>query len=285
VALRARRLGVPFVYDAHDYYVDSANDPDLRLADRWRLWVYGLVERACVPLAADRVTVGAGVARLQEGRFRRPFRVFHNAHDPRLDRAAAADVRAVLGLSADDFLLVAAGNSKTGTAFAPVFDALAAVGDRVHLAFVGRNYDGAVKLAAERGVADRVHFLDPVPPAEVTSFIGGADAAAILYYPVTSNFLNALPNRLYQAIAAGLPLLYPSTMAAIRALCEEHDVGLPVDTRDAGSLEAGIRRLLEDPDALERMRANARGAAAAVNWEREEERLLELVGGLMDGRR
>jgi glycosyltransferase involved in cell wall biosynthesis len=281
VALRAKRQGVPFVYDAHDYYVDSANDPDLPLPERWRRWVYGLVERAFVPLAAARVTVGAGVRELQEGRFHRPFSVFHNAHDPRLDRPTQANVRERLGLAANDFLLVAAGNSKTGTAFEPVFDALAAVGDGVHLVFVGRNYDGAQQLARDRGLDGRVHFLEPVPPAEVTSFIGGGDAAAILYYPITSNFLNALPNRLYQAISAGLPLLYPETMTAIRALCEEHEVGLPVDTRDARSLEAGIRRLVEDRRELERLRGNARRAAEQVSWEREEERLLPLVAGLV----
>ncbi len=126
-----------------------------------------------------------------------------------------------------------------------------------------------------------MHFLPPVPPAEVKSFIAGADAAAILYWPITSNFLNALPNRLYQAIAAGLPLLYPETMRAIRALCEEHDVGVPIDPRDADSVLAGIRRLLDDPRELERLRANARQAADQVSWEREEAKLNALVRALV----
>ena len=151
----------------------------------------------------------------------------------------------------------------------------------MHLAFVGRNYDAAAAVARERGVDGRAHFLPPVPPAEVKSFIAGADAAAILYWPITSNFLNALPNRLYQAIAAGLPLLYPETMRAIRALCEEHDVGVPIDPRDADSVLAGIRRLRDDPRELERLRANARQAAGQVSWEREEAKLNALVRDLV----
>ena len=281
VALVARYRGVPFVYDAHDFYSDSKNNEGLSWADRWGMWVYARVERLFVRFAAERVTVGAGVKELQERHFGRPFAVLHNAHDHRLDRAGPANVREVLGLGDDAFLIVAAGNSKEGTSFEPIFDALAALPEHVHLAFVGRNYDAAAAVARERGVDGRAHFLPPVPPAEVKSFIAGADAAAILYWPITSNFLNALPNRLYQAIAAGLPLLYPETMRAIRALCEENDVGVPIDPRDADSVLAGIRRLRDDPRELERLRANARQAAGQVSWEREEAKLNALVSDLV----
>jgi len=286
VALLARFRRVPFIYDAHDFYSDSLNNnPELTWGERWGMWLHSMVERAFVPMAAERITVGKGVAALQEGHFKRPFEILHNAHDDRLDRPATPNVREAIGLADTDFLLVAAGNSKTGTAFEPAFDALAALPDHVHLAFVGRNYDGATRLAEQHGVGGRVHFLPPVPPAEVKSFIAGADAAAILYFPLTSNFLNALPNRLYQAIAAGLPLLYPATMPAIRALCEEHGVGLPIDTRDSASVLAALKRLVDDPEELERMRGNARRAAGRVSWATEEEKLNALVEGLIGDRR
>jgi glycosyltransferase involved in cell wall biosynthesis len=281
VAFRARRLGVPFVYDAHDFYSDSKHNDGLRWTDRWGMWVYEKVERFFVRFAAERVTVGIGVKELQERHFGRAFEVLHNAHDLRLDRTAQANVRQALELGDDAFLIVAAGNSKEGTSFEPIFDALAALPEHVHLTFVGRNYEGPSALARARGIDGRVHFLPPVPPAEVKSFIAGADAAAILYWPITSNFLNALPNRLYQAIAAGLPLLYPESMRAIRALCEEYDVGVAIDPRDADSVLAGIRRLLDEPAELDRLRANARQAARQVNWEQEEAKLNALVRDLI----
>jgi glycosyltransferase involved in cell wall biosynthesis len=284
VTLRARQLGVPFIYDAHDFYADAKHNPWNTWRTRWSILVNDTIERAGVRLAAACVTVGAGIAELQLDRFRRPFTVLHNAHDHRLDRAAPQGIREALGLGDDAFLFVASGNSKEGTAFEPAFDALAALPEHVHLAFVGRFYDGAMELANERGVGGRVHFLPPVPPTEVTTFIRSADAAAILYFPLTSNFLNALPNRLYQAIAAGLPLLYPGTMRAISTLCEAHGVGLPMDTRDAASVEATMRVLIDDPDALARLRANAARAAQEVNWEREEVKLNAILAQLLNGR-
>lgn len=281
VAVIARVRGVPFVYDAHDFYSDSKNNEGLSWAERWHIAVFERVERLFVRFAAERVTVGAGVKELQERHFGRSFKVLHNAHDHRLDRETPRGVRRIVGLDEDAFLLVAIGNFKTGTAFAPIFEALAALPEHVNLAFVGRNYAEAAQLARERGLGRRVHFLDPVPPAEVKSFIASADAAAILYHPITSNFLNALPNRLYQAIAAGLPLLYPEPMRAIRTLCEQYEVGVPLDPRDAESVRVGIQRLLDEPAELERLRTNALRASGEISWEREEQQLRRLVEALV----
>ena len=140
------------------------------------------------------------------------------------------------------------------------------------LAFVGRNYDAPAALAEERRVDDRVHFLPPVPPAEVKSFIVGADAAAILYWPITSNFLNALPYRLYQAIAAGLLLL-----ACTRRRCGRRRIaarsttsGVPIYPGDGDSVLSCIKRSPGRPGAnLETPARQRRQAADKVKWERE----------------
>ncbi len=224
------------------------------------------------------MTVGVGVKELQEQHFGRPFEVLHNAHDHRLDRAAQANVREALGLGDDAFLIVAAGNSKEGTSFEPIFDALAALPEHVHLAFVGRNYDAcgrswpasaastAACTSCRRCRPRRSRASSPAPTRRRSST--GRSRRTSSTRCRTGSTRRSRP---------GLPLLYPETMRAIRALCEEHDVGVPIDPRDADSVLAGIRRLLDDPRELERLRANARQAADQVSWEREEAKLNALV--------
>jgi glycosyltransferase involved in cell wall biosynthesis len=58
---------------------------------------------------------------------------------------------------------------------------------------------------------------------------------------------------------------------------------VPMDTRDARSVESAIRRLLDDPRERERLRGNARRAAQQVSWEQEEQELERLVSGLVAG--
>ena len=104
-----------------------------------------------------------------------------------------------------------------------------------------------------------MHVVEPGRPGEVTAFTATADAAAILYFPLTPNFLKALPNRLYQAVAAGLPLLYPAQMSAIRDLAEQRGLGVPIDPREASSIAAAIESLLDDPARLAGIREQVRG--------------------------
>ena len=113
-----------------------------------------------------------------------------------------------------------------------------------------------------------------MPPTEVTSFIRGADAAALLYYAVTPNFLNALPNRFFHAVAAGLPQLYPP-LTEVSALADRFGLGIQIDPQDPGSIALATRSLIEDPERLAAYREGAAHAREQLSWEREEEEVLD----------
>ena len=261
VALRARAGGAPVVYDAHDFYPDAARGPErLPRQTRRSLWVDRRVEEICVRAAAARVTVGEGVAELQRSHFRTDFTVLHNAHDPRLDSPVQRDLRQTLGLDDEAFVIAVVGNGKPGTAIEPALEAMSRLPPRVHMAFLGRGHEQLARSAERHGLATRVHVVEPVAPGEVTAFTATADAAAKLnFIPSTPNLPKALPNRLYQAVAAGLPLLYPAQMSAIRNLAEQRGLGVPIDPRAASSIAAAIESLLDDPARLAGIREQVRG--------------------------
>jgi glycosyltransferase involved in cell wall biosynthesis len=252
----------PYVYDAHDLYVALPHDGRrLSAQERAVHWVRERIERACIRRAAARVTTSAAMARAYEEQFGAPFAVVRNAQDPRLASASDRDVRSVAGVTDRDFLLAMVAQHKPGTV---IPDALP---DGVHVAFVGDGYD-------DEPAPDRVHFVGSVPPDEVASFIATADAAALLYVPVNANSPTQLVNGLFHAVAAGLPLVYPARMEAIRELCEEHGLGVEVDPEDPASLAAGIAALRAD---LEARRAAVRAAAPELSWDREERALAGLL--------
>ena len=239
------------------------------------------VERLFVRFAAERVTVGMGVKELQERHFGRSFEVLHNAHDHRLDRASTVNVREALGLGDDAFLVVAAGNSKEGTSFEPIFDALAALPSTCTWRSSAATTRGrrswhapaawtAACTSCRRCRPRRSRASSPAPTRPPSST--GRSR------PTSSTRCRTASTR---RSPPACRCCIRETMRAIRALCEEHDLGVPIDPRDAGSVLAGIQRLLDDPRELARLRANARQAAQHVNWEREEAKLNALVRELV----
>lgn len=281
VYLKTRRNGAPYAYDAHDSYWE--HDPDVS-GPRPRspsARAFERMERFCASRAAALLTVSDGVAGLLERRFGRRPVVVRNAADLRLERRSPGDVRTAAGVGPDDFLLAMPGNAKPGDTIREAVQAVSMVPGRVHLALVGSGNERFAELARERGIGDRVHVLPPVPPTEVADFISTADAAPILYRAWTVNFLHALPNRFFHAVAAGLPILYPP-LVEIAALCEEHGLGLPIEPTDPGSVAEAIRALSEDPALAARLRANVEAARPALSWEHEEKVLGKLVAAQLE---
>lgn len=265
----AARPDAPIVYDAHDLY--PVIDPTPFLS---------IVESYCVRRAAYVVTVSPGLAGLLGSTYGcRPV-VIRNVHDLRLDRTPDKSLRKYLGLSPGVFLLVSVGQYKEGMCVDGLFAALRELPPRVHAVFVGKNVGRLEHRVETSGLRGRVHLVPPVRPEEVVPFIKDADAALLPYISISLNYEHCLPNGLFQAVAAGLPLLYPE-LTDIRALAEEYGFGLPVDLRSGTSVRDAVSVLLEDTSRRTALRHASRVASSSLSWEKEEGILRDLVAGLL----
>jgi hypothetical protein len=280
---RTRRSGTPFIYDAHDlYYLMRVNAPRLRpsSAVMWQIW--DIVERAAVKHARLCVTVGRGLAVHAEAEFGRPFEVLHNGHDPRLDEEAPEPLRRSLGLDETALLVVVVGGFKPDfIALRPLFEALGRLPPDVHVAAIGGNYQEPRRWAAELGVGERFHVRPPVGPTQVVSLIGDADVAPILYRPVNADIENALPNKFFQGVAAGVPVLYSRHLTDLRRICGAHGLGWEFDPEDPASIASILGRLHADRAELSRRREHVTLVRDALAWPREEEKLARILSAAM----
>ena len=280
------RLGrKPFVYDAHDLYWTLRQDGrPLPFADRgiWLLW--DAIERVCARTATACVTVGEGVARHAQQRFHRQFEVIHNAHDRRLDDDDVRGLRERLELPPGTFLLAVSGNFKRGMAVEPILKALQRLPERVHVAFIGANYEPFEATAERLGVLARVHMVAPVPPTQIVPMLADADLAPVPYYPSSTSVRHALPNGFFHAVAAGVPVLYPRHLIDVRALATEHAVGWEIDPESASSIVVTVQRLLEAPSELAARREALQRIRDELSWATEELELAHLLAASVGGR-
>ena len=279
VSFLCMRHRAPFIYDAHDFYsgMHSATELSrLSFARRWIVAFYRYLESRIVKKASAVVTVSEGVAELEHKTFGCKPIIVRNCHDPRLDQEPSADLRQVLGLSSDQFILVAVGNAKGGAAIQEALDAMKKLPARVHLVFLGRFFEPHMGGISSRHLEERVHIVPPVKPFEVVPFIRSADASIILYYPRSVDYRNSLPNRFFQPLAAELPLLYPD-LPEIRRIAEKYSAGIPIDPQDPRSISNAVMKLLNNPNLVARCKKNLRLAKDELSWEREEVTLRHLI--------
>jgi len=242
----------------------------------------GMIERACIRKAAAIVTVNEGIADLIAQRYGRTAAVLRNSHDSRLEQPVERTIREVLGLKEDQFLVVCVGQFKQGMAVEAAIDAVALLPNRFHVAFLGAGFPQYSDRLAEAGVFGRVHFLQPVAPSQVVPFIRSADAGMVLYYPVSASIERCLPNGFFQPVAAGLPMLCPN-LPEIQRVADRFGIALPIDPQDASSIAGSLQRLAADCSLLAALRNNIASAKAELSWERDEQRLSQLIENLIGG--
>lgn len=279
-----RRSKAPIIYDAHDCHVKVKQDSELNERERSLIKpLHKKLEAFCISHASAVVTVCDGVARLQKEIFGCDAHVLRNCHDARLDRYAGLPLKQKLGLPSDVFLVVVVGTAKKGMAFEATLHALQRLPSHVHLAFLGNGYGNFLQGPMYESVRERVHLPGAVKPHEVVPCISDADAALLLYYNHSDNYLYSLPNGFFQSLSAGLPLLYPE-LPEIARLASQYRLGLPVDPKDSRSIQEGIKHLVDCPEDRQRFRANCLHAGQQLSWEREELRLKELLATVSYGR-
>jgi glycosyltransferase involved in cell wall biosynthesis len=133
-----------------------------------------------------------------------------------------------------------------------------AAGPHLVVAGGGELLDGFRARAAAAGVGDRVHFLGPLPHAELPAVLRAADAFVLTTEPPESFGIV-----LIEAMACGLPTIatdYPG----VRAVVDDGETGLVVPAHDPAAVGAAIASLAGDPAARRRM-----GGAGRVKAERE----------------
>src|SRR5712692_3423996 len=108
-------------------------------------------------------------------------------------------------------------------------------------------------LIASEGVADRVKILPPVPYEELLDWTASADIGLTLFSPAYSLSIRmTLPNKLFEYLMAGLPVL-TSSLDAIVAVINTYDVGQVVTSLAPANIGAAINSMLADHEALARM--------------------------------
>lgn len=130
-------------------------------------------------------------------------------------------------------------------------------------------------LVEKMGLERRVYFTEPVAPDRVVYYCMSASVGVVITLRTSLNNYYATPNKLYEYMHAGLPVV-SSDFPALKEVVEEYGLGCTFDPDEPESIAAAINRVLADEQRYDTMKRNALGAARIFNWETESKKLLEI---------
>lgn len=130
------------------------------------------------------------------------------------------------------------------------------------------------ELRAMRGW-ERVRYHGWASRPQVASLLGAARAGLVVLHP-TENYPDAYPVKLFEYMAAGLPVI-ASDFPLWRGIVDGAQCGLLVDPKNPVEIRDAMQWILDHPAEAEAMgRRGAQAIARDYNWAREAETLLGL---------
>ena len=278
-----RKYGGRTIYDSRDIYLHS------RAFDRMgrlRRGALQLIERHWAQAADAVVTVNDAYAEILARTLRvaRPAVVMNcparwTPPDPPPDR-----IRAALGLPGTSAVVLYQGNLMTERGIEEAMDAILEIpGAVLVLLGYGSLRESLIERAAAPPFKDRVVVLPPVPPGELLEWTASSDVMVMAIQPTTLNHRHTTPQKLFEALAAGVPVV-ASDLPGMADIVRAAGAGVLCDATSPTSIAAAIRQVLEQPPAeLAAMRERARRAAhETYNWDRQVKTLFDVYRRLLD---
>lgn len=272
----ARRWQVPLVFDAHEIYHAQASLPAVLRARLRR------DEHALFPQCAAVITVNEFIAAELQRMHGGPVpTVIHNSVEPPPEAAVlarAGRLRARLG--GEGPILLFQGWLSGERNLDTLVRALPLVAPPARLAIVGYGeHEPALRrLADETGVADRVHFLGAIPSDELLAYTIDADVGLIPYLPIDLNHRLCSPNKFFEFVASGVPVL-AHDLPFFACMAERHGVVRCTNMGDPASVAATVTAMLA-PDEQAGLRACCLAARDALAWANDAQTLREVYARL-----
>jgi glycosyltransferase involved in cell wall biosynthesis len=270
------------VYDSHEIFLETGSAKRLPRSVRRLLSAYeGRLARRAVAL----ITVNEGYADVLARRLRPARTIVVRNCPPRWSppEDAAGRLRSTANVPAGLPLVLYHGVFDAGRGVEELAEAMLAPGlETAHLALLGygSNRLALERLALEERFGGRIHVLDAVPPTELLAWVAGADVDVIPLQRANLNLWLCSPNKLWESLAAGVPVVV-SDFPVMRRVVLDDPAGLlggVCEPASPASIGAAINAIVDlsesDRDVLRRRCLAA--AHERWNWEGESAHLVEL---------
>jgi glycosyltransferase involved in cell wall biosynthesis len=266
------RDATPIVYDSHELFLDQGAAVQLPAPIRALL---RFDERRRVKRADTLITVNYDLASILKRRYR-PSRivVVHNC-PPRTPLYAGPDrLRAAADIPTASPVVLHHGAITYGRGIESLVMAMLEPGlEQAHLVLLGFGplREAMMDLGRQERFGGRLHVLHAVPPDQLLDWIASADVGAIARPAADINYEMSTPNKLFECMAAGVPVVASGRAVSRIVLDPAGPLGEICDPTRLSSIALAIRSIVElGPAQRAALRDRCRAAAERRwNWERE----------------
>lgn len=254
------------IYDSHEYFTEV---PELISRPRTRSF-WKKLESLIFPRLKNIITVNQKLADIYSLQYRVPVTVIRNVSNA----CQKKEVTPLDFLKKDQKMILYQGALNMGRGLELMIDAMPYLKNYLLiLAGDGDIMDSLKLRVKEKQLKENVIFLGKLQPDELVNVTQQADLGLSLEEDLGLNYRYCLPNKVFDYINAGIPVLV-SELPLLQELLKQYKVGECLKKRNPKSLAVAIEKIIVNKsNYLEELDR----AAADLNWENEKKILIEFI--------
>lgn len=275
--LVSRIKKISLVYDSHEYFTGV---PEIQQRPFVK-WVWKLIEKSIFPRLKYVMTVSDSIAEKYFTEYACMPLTIRNLS--RKSNIIVPFSREELELDPSHLLLILQGTGiNIDRGGEELIDAVNLT-DKVSLLIIGSGdqYEFLVEKTAGLGLTDRIKFIPKVPWNVLMKYTRSADAGISIDKNSNLNYLFSLPNKLFDYISAGIPVI-ATNLPEIGKILKEFNCGILLSGTDPVEISKAMVLLRDNNNYLTDLKNNSKAAAESLNWEYESKKVEKLYKSIIN---
>ncbi|MDQ2720024.1 MAG: glycosyltransferase [Bacteroidota bacterium] len=265
----SRLKRIKLVYDSHEYFTESVYKKSSKK-------VWNFLEKKLFPHLKNVITVNDSIKNAYENNYNVPVTVVRNV-PYKFERNATKNIR-FIPFGKKNLVMQGMGlNENRGCEEAVLM--MPFLPDDFNLYFIG---SGTILNKLKQMVhclelESRIIFIDVLPYLRMMEYTAQCFLGLIFEkIDFTDEHLFALPNKFFDYIHAGIPVL-SSEAVEIKAIIEKYKIGDFIHSFDPSEMARKIIGISEDKEKYNFWKLNTTNASNEFNWENEEKILIQFM--------
>lgn len=270
----AKKNNCPVVYDSHELW------SNVTLFGGWKLFrpIFALIEKFLAPKANVIITVNDLLASYLRKIYHKPTLSIYNF--PKVKH------KNVYKNLKKDFpyhkLIVYIGAWRQGRAIDLVLEAAKQLDHSFKFVFIGYgiNKDLVEKITSDKDLRYKIIIKEPVPPEQLIDLVRNSEVGLCLIENVSKSYYWSSPNKLFQYLAAEVPVL-GSNFPEFKKFIGKNKVGELIDPSDFIQITHALQKMVKLTQQKIYNKNLANLAKEKYNWQKESLKLQKLYRSLV----